>query len=230
MKVSYKLLFLLCVSWSISVTNAQYYPLRKPGQIIQVHIAMDELSSIQIIKDRIKKVYGDNRKYVLQSNNESGIIFIQPQTRKPISLFLYTERGRVVNLKLIPDRNFSQSIILRSAISVKKQARAPVTEQSTSRIQTMLKKLLANKKPSNKPCQAKALHIKDTLLQICYWGFQRNNEQWHIWRVQNKSFAYVKFGYRAYSKKRQMLLAIPEQALSPNARGYIVSVTRRRDL
>ena len=85
------------------------------GQTALGKVSRKEVTRIAFERGRVRKVTGSAGEFVLEKDDEKGQIFVRPtdpQSTKPINLFLTSERGTVA-LLLQPVDTPSDSIVIR---------------------------------------------------------------------------------------------------------------------
>lgn len=81
---------------------------------VRAQVARGELNRIQIKDDRIVKAFGRAGTFDLESDPDSGQLFIHPaQESKPIALTLISEQGQTIDLLLMPRKVPAETIVLR---------------------------------------------------------------------------------------------------------------------
>ena len=103
------LLLLVDPAHALQIVDAQ------DGQTVLGKISRKEVTRIAFEKGRVRKVTGSAGEFVLEKDDERGQIFVRPtdpQSTKPINLFLTSERGTVA-LLLQPVDTPSDSIVIR---------------------------------------------------------------------------------------------------------------------
>jgi hypothetical protein len=86
-------------------------------QRLEATIAQHELNRIAVEGDRISQVFGADGQFALESDDESGQIFIKSlnlNSRQPVNITLITEGGLTQDLKLIPRAIEATSLTLKS--------------------------------------------------------------------------------------------------------------------
>jgi len=104
-------------------------------------ISRKEVTRIAFEKGRVRKVTGSAGEFVLEKDDEKGQIFVRPtdpQSTKPINLFLTSERGTVA-LLLQPVDTPSDSIVIREPRS---SSAAPTRLEASGRHVRTIKNLL----------------------------------------------------------------------------------------
>ena len=103
------LLLLVDPAHALQIVDAQ------DGQTALGKISRKEVTRIAFEHGRVRKVTGSAGEFVLEKDDERGQIFVRPtdpQSTKPINLFLTSERGTVA-LLLQPVDTPSDSIVIR---------------------------------------------------------------------------------------------------------------------
>ena len=84
-------------------------------ELLSFNIASRELTHIAIENDRITGLKMSNDSLEAEQNDKSGDLFVRvkSETLDPITLFLTTEQGRTIGLKLIPKNIGADSILIK---------------------------------------------------------------------------------------------------------------------
>jgi conjugal transfer pilus assembly protein TraK len=93
--------------------------MRRTAQTALAKVSRKEVTRIAFERGRVRKVTGSAGEFVLEKDDEKGQIFMRPtdpQSTKPINLFLTSERGTVA-LLLQPVDTPSDSIVIREPAS-----------------------------------------------------------------------------------------------------------------
>ena len=111
------------------------------GQTALGKLSRKEVTRIAFERGRVRKVTGSAGEFVLEKDDEKGQIFIRPmdpQSTKPINLFLTSDRGTVA-LLLQPVDIPSDSILIREP---RERSAAPTRLEASGRHVRTLKNLL----------------------------------------------------------------------------------------
>ena len=103
------LLLLVDPAHALQIVDAQ------DGQTALGKVSRKEVTRIAFERGRVRKVTGSAGEFVLEKDDEKGQIFVRPtdpQSTKPINLFLTSDRGTVA-LLLQPVDTPSDSIVIR---------------------------------------------------------------------------------------------------------------------
>jgi conjugal transfer pilus assembly protein TraK len=109
------LLALLTVLLLVDPAHALQIVDAQDGQTVLGKISRKEVTRITFEHGRVRKVTGSAGEFLLEKDDERGQIFVRPtdpQSTKPINLFLASERGTVA-LLLQPVDTPSDSIVIR---------------------------------------------------------------------------------------------------------------------
>jgi len=113
------------------------------GQTVLGKISRKEVTRIAFEHARVRKVTGNAGEFILEKDDEKGQIFLRPsdpQSTKPINLFLTSEHGTVA-LLLQPVDTPSDSIVIREPRG--KDATPSKLEASGRHVRTVKNLLLA---------------------------------------------------------------------------------------
>lgn len=104
----FKLMILFLGTWTLPVWASQHH-FAQDNDTIYADIALQDLTRVHVMGDRIASVYGLDGRYTLQTDNVHGDVYVQPSIEKKSSLltfFLVTEKGQsytvIGKLKDIP--------------------------------------------------------------------------------------------------------------------------------
>jgi len=101
-----------------SASNAHALQIKQAtdnGQITAI-VSAQEISRINLTKDRIRMVNGDPEVDITH-DSETGDVYLKPSTKpltKPLNLFISTEKGFTYQLLLMPEKVPSEQIIIRN--------------------------------------------------------------------------------------------------------------------
>ena len=111
------------------------------GQTALAKLSRKEVTRIAFERGRVRKVTGSAGEFLLEKDDEKGQIFVRPtdpQSTKPINLFLTSDRGTVA-LLLQPVDTPSDSIVIREP---RERSAAPTRLEASGRHVRTLKNLL----------------------------------------------------------------------------------------
>lgn len=87
-----------------------------PDKRLKAVIACDAMNRLMVANDRITQLFGDNEAYEVQSEENTGQVFLKPTAengKKPLSVTLITENGLTQDLSLQPVEREATTIILK---------------------------------------------------------------------------------------------------------------------
>ena len=111
------------------------------GQTALGKLSRKEVTRIAFERGRVRKVTGSAGEFVLEKDDEKGQIFVRPtdpQSTKPINLFITSDRGTVA-LLLQPVDTPSDSIVIREP---RERSTAPTRLEASGRHVRTIKNLL----------------------------------------------------------------------------------------
>jgi conjugal transfer pilus assembly protein TraK len=129
------LLLLVDPAHALQIVDAQ------DGQTALGKLSRKEVTRITFERGRVRKVTGSAGEFILEKDDERGQIFVRPtdpQSTKPINLFLTSERGTVA-LLLQPVDTPSDSIVIREP---RDTSVAPTRVEASGRHVRTIKNLL----------------------------------------------------------------------------------------
>jgi conjugal transfer pilus assembly protein TraK len=129
------LLLLVDPAHALQIVDAQ------DGQTVLGKISRKEVTRITFERGRVRKITGSAGEFILEKDDERGQIFVRPtdpQSTKPINLFLTSERGTVA-LLLQPVDTPSDSIVIREP---REASVAPTRVEASGRHVRTIKNLL----------------------------------------------------------------------------------------
>lgn len=147
---------------------------------LNVAISAHEINRISMQGDRIQQVFGADQSFSLETDEQSGQLFIKPldtASRKAINLSIVTESGLTQDLRLTPQDIDAVSLILKSvggkvasgSPTTFKIGPSPVDELIQLVQQTMQHKLSSIY--NTVPCQPKdATHLWQYQPKRCWQG------------------------------------------------------------
>ena len=88
-----------------------------PDKRLQAKIACDSMNRLSVTNDRITQVFGDNDAYEVQTEENTGQVFLKPTAengKKPLSITLVTENGLTQDMTLHPEEREATTVILKN--------------------------------------------------------------------------------------------------------------------
>lgn len=83
------------------------------NEMANVKISQNNLNHIAVVDDRIKRVKGIEGQYDFQEDADTGHLFLKSNSRKVISIFITTEKGKTYQLQLKPSSMPAETIVLQ---------------------------------------------------------------------------------------------------------------------
>ena len=78
------------------------------------NISLDAINRIYVEDDRIAEVFGLNEDLVIETDNNTGQIFLRTKQDKPIDLSIITEKQVTLDLRLLPKDIPAETIIIKT--------------------------------------------------------------------------------------------------------------------
>jgi type-F conjugative transfer system secretin TraK len=105
---------ILILTFITSTTYAlQLKQLHKDNRIL-ADISLDSINRIYVEDDRIAQVFGLNEDLVIETDNNTGQIFLRTKQNKPIDLSIITEKQVTLDLRLLPKDISGETIIIKT--------------------------------------------------------------------------------------------------------------------
>jgi len=103
---------MLMVGSTAIAKQSKYY---NNQELLNFNIAKKELTHIAVENDRITGLKMSNDLLEVEQNDKSGDLFVRAKTEnfEPITLFITTEQGRTIGLRLIPKNITAESILVK---------------------------------------------------------------------------------------------------------------------
>ena len=98
----------------------------EPTKRIREKIAMNSMNRMAIENDRITQVFGDSESYEVQTEENTGQLFIKPTMEngdRPLSLTLVTEKGVTQDFTLVPSEGEAATLILKGSGDAKETSK-----------------------------------------------------------------------------------------------------------
>jgi len=99
--------------WQAAIAKqSKYY---NNQELLTFNIAKKELTHIAVENDRITGLKMSNDLLEVEQNEKSGELFVRAKTEsfEPITLFITTEQGRTIGLRLTPKNIAAESILVK---------------------------------------------------------------------------------------------------------------------
>ena len=115
MRLLIPLLLLGCLQLK-SVAASQTI-IMNPDKRLQAKISCDSMNRLAVTNDRITQVFGDNDAYEVQTEENTGQVFLKSTAengKKPLSITLVTENGLTQDITLQPEEREATTVILKN--------------------------------------------------------------------------------------------------------------------
>ena len=111
-KIIISLILGLSLWQGVSAKQSKYYD---PQKLLNFNIAKQELTHIAVENDRIIGLKMSNDLLEVEQNDKSGDLFVRvkSEVEDPITLFINTEQGRTIGLRLTPKHIAADSIMIK---------------------------------------------------------------------------------------------------------------------
>jgi conjugal transfer pilus assembly protein TraK len=141
----------------------------RDGATVLARVSRQEVTRIAFERSRVRRVTGNANEFVLEKDDERGQVFIRPadpQSTKPINLFVSSDRG-TVSLLLQPVDVPGDSIVIREPRAT---ADAPPRLEASSRHVRTLKNLLVALADDSLP---EDMEVREPGRDIALWSGTR---------------------------------------------------------
>lgn len=213
----FRVMLVILFLFSQNVNALQIKDLHKDNRLV-ADISQDSINRISVDDDRIAQVFGLNEDLVIETDNNTGQIFLRTKQNKPLDLSIITEKQVTLDLRLLPKDIPSETIIIKTN---KLTEPSKINAKTTSYVDqiTTLMLLMANDKSivgfsTNKVNKEILLWDKIELLQTSeYVGNKLIGE---VYTLTNKTkdrifLTETQFGWQ----KQVTSVAIKKHALAP---------------
>jgi len=180
-------------------------------------IASHSLNRLVVVGDRIQHLFGEDEAFSLQSDEQSGQVFIKPTLgngNKPLVLTLITENGLTQDLDLIPGAFEPSTIILKpkshQASDSVPLAQSPMQQGIETVRQAVLGRLPIQDTHKASPRSHKSFELKH---QKTYSTKDLKVEVWHL---KNKTKVLQEGFEQAFYQKGDLALSLEKKVLAPS--------------
>ena len=182
-------------------------------------ISVDSINRISVEDDRIAQVFGLNEDLVIETDNNTGQIFVRTKQNKPIDLSIITEKQITLDLRLLPQEIPAETIIIKTN---KLKDPAKVNAKTTNyldQITTIILAMANNKQiswyTSQKVHKQILLWEKIELIQTS--EYISGNLIGEVYTLTNKTKDRLFLTETQFGWKKQIAgIAIRKHTLSPN--------------
>ena len=181
-------------------------------------IASHSLNRLVVVGDRIQHLFGEDEAFSLQSDEQSGQVFIKPSLgngNKPLVLTLITENGLTQDLDLIPGASESSTIILKPKSHQASEGSAPEAAQSPMQqgIET-LRQAVLGRLPLQDTHKASARSHKSFELKH-QKTYSAKDLKVEVWGLKNKTKVLQEGFEEDFYQKGDLALSLEKKILAP---------------
>jgi type-F conjugative transfer system secretin TraK len=181
-------------------------------------IASHSLNRLVVLGDRIQQIFGENDAFSLQSDEQSGQIFIKPTLgngSKTLVLTLVTENGLIQDLDLVPNAQEPSTIILKPTSPQAPEAVAHAKSPMQDWIETLRQAVLGTLAFQE---GAKALPRSHPFFELRHQKTAITKDlKVEVWQLKNKT-KHVQEGFEeeAFYQKGDLALSLEKKRLAPS--------------
>ena len=203
------------------------------GQTVLGKISRKEVTRIAFEHARVRKVTGNAGEFVLEKDDEKGQIFLRPsdpQSTKPINLFLTSEHGTVA-LLLQPVDTPSDTIVIREPRG--KDATPTRLEASGRHVRTLKNLLLALADDA----LPEDMEVKEPVREVALWQGTRLTLQRILlgesvvgekYQLTNLSAGVIELAEPHFFKSGVMAVSVEHPSLKPGETTNLFVIRERR--
>lgn len=109
----FRLVLFILLLFSKSAIALQIKDLYKDHRLV-ADISQDSINRISVDDDRIAQVFGLNEDLIIETDNNTGQIFLRTKQNKPLDLSIITEKQVTLDLRLVPKDIPAETIIIKT--------------------------------------------------------------------------------------------------------------------
>ncbi len=181
-------------------------------------IASHSLNRLVVVGDRIQHLFGEDEAFSLQSDEQSGQVFIKPTLgngNKPLVLTLITENGLTQDLDLVPGAFEPSTIILKpkshqASDSVPEVAQSPMQQGIETLRAAVLGQLPIQDTPKASVRAHKSFELKHQKT------YSAKNLKVEVWGLKNKTKVLQEGFEQAFYQKGDLALSLEKKVLAPS--------------
>lgn len=109
-------MFRLILMLTLMTANAYALQLKQlyKDHRLEADISLDSINRIYVEDDRIAQVFGLTEDLVIETDNNTGQIFLRTKQNKPIDLSVITEKQVTLDLRLFPKHIPAETILIKT--------------------------------------------------------------------------------------------------------------------
>lgn len=199
----------------------------EPDERVDAIISLNQLNRIKVLGDRITQVFGDENTFTLETDTETGQIFIKPKDEKLLFLTIITENGESIDLALNPTEMDAQTLLLQlqtkeTPPKSAQHIRVSLKNQVVNLIHAMSAGVEIDEFDRLKASKEEQLGSLTLELQLLYHGENLNGE---IWIIRNRSTKTQYLTEKQFAKDPLIIgIALKTRILEPNTSTQLFKV------
>lgn len=199
----------------------------QPDERVDAIISLNQLNRIKVLDDRITQVFGDENTFTLETDTETGQIFIKPKDEKLLFLTIVTENGESIDLALNPTEMDARTLLLQLQTreplqNTARNKTASLKNQVVSLINAMSAGVEIEGFSRLKAVKEEQLAPFELELKSIYQGEGLVGE---IWVIKNTSHQIQHLTEKQFAKDPLVIgIALKTQVLEPNASTQLFKV------
>ena len=208
----------LLMTWSEFVGAANHRLMLNEELRLSVPIASHSLNRLVVVGDRIQHLFGEDEAFSLQSDEQSGQVFIKPSLgngNKPLVLTLITENGLTQDLDLVPGASEPSTIILKPKSHQASEVPVPLAQSPMQQgIETVRQAVLGRLPIQDTP---KASHRSHKSFELKYQKtYSTKDLKVEVWHLKNKTKVLQEGFEEAFYQKGDLALSLEKKVLAPS--------------
>lgn len=224
-----RLLCVFSIQLSLCAAHASVITKTLNEQVrISAPIAAAELNRISVQGDRIHQIFGAEGKFNVETDNESGQLFLKPLNaadRHAINITIITENGNTQDLKLLPQKGDAISLLLKSTAQNGKD-KVAVDTRSPCRSEHILNAVqqayAANRSTRPEACVAR--RWPEPLQAECLSTRSEGDYKVTTYRLTNGGDTAVQLLEQSFVQPEDIALALTHQYLAPQTATTLIVV------
>ena len=196
----------------------------EPDTRVEAIISLNQLNRIKVMDDRITQVFGDENTFSIDTDTETGQIFIKPKDEKRLFLTIVTENGESIDLALNPVEMHAQTLVLKTTPPQQTLSHRaePLTSQIIHLITAMNEGNAIDGFTCLKASKEQNLGFLNLELQSLYQGDNLNGE---IWVIKNTSHKIQYLTEKQFAEDASILaVAVKTLVLEPKSSTQLFKV------
>lgn len=202
------------------------------GQTVAVRVSRNDLTRIRVENGRIDRVWGTKASMEVQTDSDSGQVFVRALTHDPFSLFVKTDKGETYTLLATPMDVPAETLIIRPSApegarpSAAGDADAPFVE----RVKRLVRAMAEGESRYRRVAVGTEVPVwrESRIVLVARWPGDLLGEEY---RLTNVSTAPMRLDEREFAALAENItaVAIEEHELAPGQSTRVLLVRRNRD-